>query len=300
VSSPALDPAPAFPLGARRIYVSTACLPTIEPLHTRLSRYASYGLYAVELGAGVHVDEGILTRISGEHNRWLIHNYFPPPDEPFILNLASGDDVIRGRSLTLVLKAVELSIALGAPFYSVHAGFVTDPVDDEGGFYFPDVTSSTAAAEAFERFVSSLEAILDYALPLGIQILVENNVCNQHLVGKLLLQTPGEFEALFKRVPSPGIGVLVDTGHLNVSANSLGFDPVRFFDVLAPRVRALHLHDNDGRVDLHAPVTRGSGIMGVLRRPAFQDVPIIIEAKFDEVSELREHYDWLRMELKDD
>jgi len=44
---------------------------------------------------------------------YLIHNYFPPPSKPFVLNLASLDDKLYKQSIDLCINAIKLSKNLG-------------------------------------------------------------------------------------------------------------------------------------------------------------------------------------------
>jgi sugar phosphate isomerase/epimerase len=230
--------------------------------------------------------------------QFLVHNYFPPPTEPFVLNLASGDKGIRRRSLDLVSEALALTARLGAPFYSVHAGFVTDPTSfGATSFVFPMPASPNEAQSAMGRFTRALEIALNCAQRFGVQLLVENNVCSPEQRGKLLLQTAEEYLSLFRALRSPYLGVLLDTGHLNVTAHTLGFDRISFVDKVAPYIRAFHIHDNDGSADTHQPVKPGSWVLDVLGRPEFAGLPIVVETRFEAVTDLRRYVDWLRTEL---
>ena len=281
------------------IFVSTACLPGVQPLTSRLLLYRRYGLNAIELGANVSTDGVDFSEIGKMNFQFLVHNYFPPPADPFVLNLASGDSRIRNRSLHFVRDSISLAARLGAPFYSVHAGFITDPT----GFgstspIFPMPSSPNEAQAAMRRFITSLKTVIEYAGQLGIGLLVENNVCPEELRGKLLLQASDEFLRLFRSLRSPHLGILLDTGHLNVSAHTLGFDRAVFVDQVAPYVRAFHVHDNDGTADAHQPVRAGSWVLDVLRQPQFAGLPIVVEARFNNVTDLRRHVDWLKDELQ--
>ena len=283
----------------RSMFVSTACLPGVQPITSRISLYRSHGLNAIELGAGVSADEDSLSQVAGMECQFLVHNYFPPPRNPFVLNLASGDDDIRQRSLDLVTEALTLTARLAAPFYSVHAGFITDPISfGTTSFVFPMPASPDEARFAMDRFTTTLDIAIHRAQHLGVQILVENNVCSPELRGKLLLQTADEFLGLFRALPSPHLGMLLDTGHLNVTASTLSFDRIAFVEKVASYVRAIHVHDNDGTTDTHQPVQPGSWVLDVLRRPEFAGLPIVVEAKFDDVAGLRRHVDWLKDELE--
>jgi len=137
-----------------------------------------------------------------------------------------------------------------------------------------------------------------YAQGLGIQLLVENNVCPPDLKGVLLLQTPCEFEEFFQRLTSKNVGILVDFGHLNVSAQTFGFNRLDFFDRLKNYIGAFHIHDNDGYQDLHQPTLADSWILPVLQSSEFIDLPRVIEAKFRNAEQLKTHAVWLRKTLR--
>lgn len=281
------------------IFVSTVCLPGVQTINSRVSLYRSRGLNAIELGGGISSTEVILSQISGMECNFLLHNYFPPPIDSFILNLASSNTDIRQRSIDFVSAAIALTASLGAQFYSVHAGFVTDPTSFENNsFVLPNPSSPDASCYALNRFISALEVENDCAEHLGIGLLVENNVCTTALRGKLLLQIADEFLELFDKLKSKNLGILLDTGHLNVTAHTFGFDPMSFVDQVAPYIRAFHVHDNDGVADTHQPIQPDSWVFDVLRQPKFVDLPIIIEAKFKNVNDLCEHVNWLRLELE--
>ncbi|MBL8164456.1 MAG: sugar phosphate isomerase/epimerase [Anaerolineae bacterium] len=264
-----------------KIYVSTACLPGSEALDARVARYATEGLSAVEFGAGVSV-EGELPQ-----GDFLIHNYFPPPPEPFVLNLASSDANIRQRSIDMARSGLVLSAQIGAPFYSVHAGFITDPVGfGTTSFIFPMPQSREEVEAAWETFLASVALLVDEAERLGVGLLIENNVCPPDLKGKLLLQTPEEFLALFERIRSPRLGILLDTGHLRVSATTYGLNSAACITALAAHIRAFHLHDNDGHSDQHLPAERESWAVMAIQSRAFQDYPVVVEARHESAAAL--------------
>lgn len=266
---------------------------------SRISSYRQCGFDAIELGANVSVNEEDLTQIDELQCNFLVHNYFPPPQEAFVLNLASQDDDIRQRSLEMVFKALDLTVQLGAPFYSVHAGFITDPTSfGTTSFVFPMPTSSSEKQAAATRFKASLEKVLSRAQKLGLQVLVENNVCTEDLRGKLLFQTADEILGVFHDLSLSNLGLLLDTGHLNVTAHTFDFDRMRFVERVAPYVRAFHISDNDGAEDTGEPVCEDSWVLDVLHRSEFVGLPIVVEAHFDTPSELYRYVDWLEEELE--
>jgi sugar phosphate isomerase/epimerase len=182
--------------------------------------------------------------------------------------------------------------------YSVHGGFVTDPIGFDGtSFVFPEPDSADAATRAQERFAEALRPAVARAEQLHVRLLVENNVCSERHVGKLLLQRAEEFAALFEALPSPALGALIDFGHLNVSARVLSFDRLEMISALAPHVGGFHVHDNDGLADSHRPIRAGGWVTEVLGRAEFAGLPAAVEARFDDAAELAEHVRWLEREI---
>lgn len=282
------------------IFVSTACLSGSQSIDSRVALYVEHGLNNIELGAGISSHKIIPSQISKMGCQFLVHNYFPPPIDPFVLNLASSNTNIRQRSMDFVFDAIALTASLNAQFYSVHAGFITDPISFENNsFVLPKPSSPDAPRCALKHFNTALEVGIDYAKKNGVDFLVENNLCTTALRGKLLLQTADEFLELFDKLKSKNLGILLDTGHLNVTAHTFGFDPMSFVDKVASHIRAFHVHINDGIVDAHQPIQPESWVLDVLRKPEFTGLPIIVEAKFKSMIELCQHVNWLKEELED-
>ena len=85
----------------------------------------SGGLYSKNLIKDIHK----IKKISNIQ----LHNYFPPPKKPFVLNLASLDKNISKKSYNHIIKAINLCKNLGTQFYSFHAGFLCDVKPNELG-----------------------------------------------------------------------------------------------------------------------------------------------------------------------
>lgn len=213
----------------------------------------------------------------------MIHNYFPTPEVPFVLNLAATDPQIRADSHTLCLRAIELTAAVGAPFYSVHSGFAMNLTADQLGQ--PAQQAALAADRCIDRksaeraFLESVAELSAFAKSHGVGLLLENNVITrkQVAVGRaesLLMTTPDECRAFLDELADPNVGLLLDVAHAKVAANALGFDAADFFK-LTPHLRALHLSDNDGEADTNHPVTRESWFAPHLR--GCIDLPMVIE-----------------------
>lgn len=234
------------------LYVSLLALKPAESLVERIDQWHRYGLDFIEATWYPNIEDAP-PPLELMRNRTVIHNYFPPePDDPF-LNLASPNEANLRRSLEFYENRIDLSRQLNAPWYSIHAGFIGDPIGrDSFGFLFQEPKQGEQIA-ALDRFANALAALEKQARDSSVSLLVENNVCSKSNRNKLLLVTPEEFQQFRDRYQGEFFRILLDTGHMNVSAKTLEFEASAFLD-LASNIEGVHLHQNDGEADQHLPV----------------------------------------------
>jgi sugar phosphate isomerase/epimerase len=186
--------------GSSWVYASTACVSAPRDLWAILSAYRGAGLEAVELGACTVAGDpfALAGRLCGQRFDYLVHNYFPPPADTFVLNLASPNPELARRSLQFVLDSLALAAEIGSPLYSVHAGFVTDPVGFDGAsFILPPPRSDGEAARATEQLVNALRLALERGRELGVELAVENLDVLEGDVGCIVPAAPDEFRRMF-------------------------------------------------------------------------------------------------------
>lgn len=242
-----------------------------------------HGLHRVELGSGTAWAVDMLEpvrRTAGAPIDYLVHNYFPAHQDPFVLNLASSDPDGLDRSLAHCRQAVDLCHELQAPFFSVHAGFAFAAKPEQLG---RDQTKipRIALEQAHEIFVRSLRELCAYAGEKNIIVAVENNVIAPfNLIGGKnrlgLCATAEDILETRKDVDCPNLAFLIDVGHLKVTANALGFDRAAFLDKVAPHVTAFHLSDNDGETDQNLPFGNEAWFLPWLAE--FPSAAMILEA----------------------
>ena len=116
-----------------------------------------------------------------------------------------------------------LEIAEFVPFrYLVqHLGVVEEPFDER----------------KIDAAFTALEDLVIFARHRGVEILLEN--------------TPNELSsaerlALFEDMTHLGLNFCFDTGHANMNEGV-----ARAFEIMKPRIRSTHLHDNNGKDDKH-------------------------------------------------
>ena len=183
----------------------------------------------------------------------LAHNYFPAPKTPFVLNLASSNINIRKKSIDHCKKGLQLAFKSKGPFFSAHAGFCMDPNPEMLGkkFELDDLLFDKKTNR--ELFLDSLHELNVYAKSLGLLFLIENNVIIPSNIingnNPLFCCQSQEIIQILDEFKGQNIGLLLDTGHLKVSAKTLGLDLIEEFKKLQKFITAFHHSDNDASKD---------------------------------------------------
>lgn len=248
------------------VYISTSCLKGGRNLFHVLDIYRQNNIQYVELGSAHNYDSNV-DKIYTYDFHYLVHNYFPPVQEPFVLNLASQNHKIVAKSLALAKKSILLCAKLNIPFYTVHPGYLQDP---DLSFKFNPQRKIISYESGFRTFCESIVRLNNFALKQKVKLLVENNIIYTQEFGNIshfvMLYTQQEFIRLFKVVNSQNLGILLDLGHLNVGSYRLNFDKYEFIESLKGYVMALHLSGNDGAIDSHGNIDRDSWMLDVIKK----------------------------------
>lgn len=237
-------------------------------------------IYHLELGGNLKFELQLTTTLANAKDfSFLIHNYFPTPKKPFVLNLASTNKSIRQKSLKHCQSAIKLCQTLRVPFYSVHAGFLADLQPNDLGKNQSN-SSFIDRNTGLNFFNDSIAQLLNDK----VDLLIENNVNSQENIidGKnklYLFAEPEETLQFFKQQNNPHLGLLVDLGHLNVSAKQLCFDKYKYIELLTPWIKAFHLSANNGIEDQGLPFQKDEWFMEVLKK--FPSAIKIIEINKD-------------------
>lgn len=199
----------------------------------------------------------------------LLHNYFPPPKTPFVMNLSEVNDEKFVRTKKQIEQSILLSAKLSARFFGIHAGFLFSPeVSELGRTITPraGLDRQTALQVMCERVI----ALSAYAERYGVRLLLENHVLshtNLESVGSnfLLMVDPDEILSVL-RLCEGRVGLLLDVGHLKVSANTLQFNFLEAFVALAHIAEGFHLSTNDGKSDQHLSISMNEPWLSLLPR----------------------------------
>lgn len=277
------------------IYISSSCVRS-SAIKDSIIKLVDYGFSAIEFSGGTRLyaemENDILSLKTERNLNYLCHNYFPPPQQDFVLNIASLNEDIYKRSFDHVVNALKLSQKIGADKFAVHAGFLIDIPLNEIGI-------SIASQRLFdekkskERFYSAMAELLSIANEYGIKLYVENNVVSEQnyknfgSVNPFFVCTQADITELKKEVP--GIEALIDIAHLKVSCNTLGFNYEEQAKQLIEETDYIHLSDNDGATDSNKEISEDSDTYKILSEINLKGKTITLEI-YSGLDKVKESY----------
>jgi sugar phosphate isomerase/epimerase len=269
------------------VYVSTTFASLHSSVTAVLTALAERGITNIELGS-IHCYEADLeAKLHRLNMNYLVHNYFPPPQEEFISNIASLSPAIRTRSLQHALESISFCRKIGAKLYTFHPGFITDPQGESTSsenydFRFAGLLLDTAFEQlyeaGFQRFLEGVQVLVDHARQKGVRLAVESqgSVAQRN---QLFLQQPAEFERLMTLFSPQELGISLNLGHLNLAAQAFGFDQFELVDQIAGYIVALEISHNEGQKDEHGPLVAGAWYWEVVRDPRLRTAFKIFEGR---------------------
>jgi protein FrlC len=150
---------------------------------------------------------------------------------------------LRERSLAYFERAIDLTAALGIPRMLVTTPF--------WGWQPAGSRQEHTAGKAIPRVIDAFRRMTRRAEAQGITLVLEPLT----FLETTAVETLDDLGVVLDGVGSRALVAMLDTGHINVTAHSLGLDPVGYFqahiDRLGPRLQHIHLDDNLGDADTH-------------------------------------------------
>ncbi len=232
--------------------------------------YLKNNIKNIELSSGLH-SKNILTELNKLKRKAniRIHNYFPPPKIPFVLNLCSRNSLNLKKTINHIKQGIVLAKKTNSKYYSFHAGFRFDPEIKELGKKISK-KKLMSKSMAYKIFFQRLIKINEFAKKNKIKLLVENNVISEKnlkefRVNPFLLTNPKEIKKFFSNLDN-NIGLLFDVAHFKVSSNSEKFDLKRGYKKIYKYIKAIHLSDNDGKADTNSTIKKNSWFLKILKK----------------------------------
>ena len=277
------------------IFVSSSCSKH-KKINYSVKELAENGFRNIELSGGTEYYDNFendLLELKYKYNlNYRCHNYFPPPKDAFVLNLASLNDETFQRSLDHLYNAIDLTSKLGADKFGFHAGFFIDIKLNEIGKKLSkdDLFDKN---QAIERFCKAYNIVKKKAK--NIKLYIENNVFSKSNFNTYLGENPfmmtnfKDYEYLKKKID---FSLLLDVAHLKVSAKSLGLDLNKEFEKMLDASEYVHISDNDGFHDQNKQLTDTSAIYKILEKSNTSNKDFTLEV-YEGIEKVKTSYDSL-------
>lgn len=201
--------------------------------------------------------------------------------DSYLINLASGDETIRAKSIAGFRAELERAFLIGAEYLVIHPGSHKDRTLEEG---------ILAIADALQ------EASVQLAPPPHFSLLLENTAGAGNTIGRTLEELKQIHDLAAPRVPFP-IGYCLDTCHLYASgfdvATEAGLrDTVKRAEAVLglDHVPVIHTNDSKGalasKLDRHANIGEGQigldGFRRILNHPKLRSKAFVLETPIDQ------------------
>jgi hypothetical protein len=267
-------------------YVSTLAFAGKSPEEIVL--IAEKNNFALEFSSGLPYRSDMVQFFNKISIKKILHNYFPAPKNPFVLNLASSNSDILNRTIEHCLKGINISAINNCPFYAAHAGFCIDPSPNDLGQKLK-IEEEFDLDLNWEIFINSLEIIIKHAKHKGVQFLIENNVISPfnyaNLKNPLFCCDSNQIIRMFDCCKnSESFGLLLDTAHLKISANTLSKNLLSEVGKIISYVKAIHHSDNNGELDNNLSITEDYWFLPYLR--SLKSLPHVLEVRNSNINSI--------------
>jgi len=256
---------------------------------------SSNGFNNIELTGGTNYFNGLedeLIKIKYERNLiFILHNYFPPPPRHFVFNLASLDKEINDASIEHAKRAIELSRNLNSYKIAFHAGFYIHINSNELGKKIKNKVLYNKD-EAIDQFVHSLSKIQKFA-GQDFKIYIENNVVSENNIISFKGKVPAmltDYQSYLDLKEKIDFNILLDIGHLKVSAKSLGLNFEEQFSKLVQLTDYIHISDNNSLEDQNKPIEYNSSLYKLIEDGIIKNKIVTLEI-YDSLEKIKNSFD---------
>ena len=263
------------------IFVTSSCVKA-NYIKESVSALAEAGFKNIELSGGTeyYTDFEIdLLRLRDKYDlNYLLHNYFPPPKNHFVINLASLDSDNYERSIAHCKTAIELSKKLGGRKYAIHAGFLLDIRKEEIGSKIT-YTGLNDSKKAVQKMKEAWKILINTADD-QLELYLENNVYSETNKKTFLNNNPflfSTYEGMLSLKDQMEFKPLLDLAHLKVSTNVLGLNFKDQIEQIISFTDYIHISGNDGFHDQNLGISDENIMIAMLKKHRIKDRTITLE-----------------------
>jgi uncharacterized protein (UPF0276 family) len=241
----------------------------------------------IELSGGSEAKVNLLEELIAikklKNLNFLVHSYFPPPKNHFVLNFADISNTTRN----FIDESMRYIKALDIEYYSIHAGFKKDfDIKDE-------ILDGGSTIFGIDNIYKNIEWYYkNYNQTIAIENLYPNNKNDTCFANHI-----DEIVEILEH--DSRIYLLLDLGHLKVSSRLLGFNYLKAIETLfnkyASRILEIHLSENSAEYDEHLPIYSDSVQYFIIDKYKEiiknNKINITLEIRDSSVEELKQNYE---------
>jgi len=252
-----------------KLFISTSCYNGTQKLFDIIKIFLEHKIFNIEL-SGKHdflEYSKIKKIIKNEKAKFLLHNYFPVPEKPIVLNLISKNKKNTIGTKKIIYNAMKLANETDIDVYGFHPGYLSETkIKANGHFEFSkkkNYSSNQGLKEfkkIFENFYKKKIKSLNKKTWIGLENLfpeptgqINSIFCDFEEIDYILGQ---------KFINENKVFFLLDLGHLGISANLLKFDRFKFLEKIlkkySHKIIEIHISENDDIFDSHSRISRTS------------------------------------------
>lgn len=298
------------------LFVSTACLKGEKSYERVINEFLNNDIKNIEL-TGVHPYlendklENLIKDYINKGAKFTFHNYYPPPNEPIVLNYFTENQELKKKCQNIIKNAVSLAKKTNVKIYAFHPGYYREASINEKGYFdfFGNKRKNFDCGlnifkNDFINFYKSLEIDTDKT---EFQLGFENLFPNPDGSNDSFMCDYEEISKIFDLAKKENINLklLIDLGHLTISSNLLKFNRDEFLKKVVnkygDRIFEIHISENDGVKDLHNRISKESWQLKALnyfkKLPHFKKIIFTYESRGMTIKEIKEDLNLIKQNL---
>lgn len=280
------------------IHVSTSYLGDGTDIQDAINQLQSAGITKVELGSN-HAFCNLKTLKLHKGSDYIAHNYFPPGDPNFVLNLASEKSQICQLSIEFIKNTIKLCQELNIKFYTIHPGFLGEAaVPKRRGsarnfdFKFKRNITPGNRLKILDRTIKIIKQLYKYSRKHSVQLLVENE--GSKTSKEFIIFASSKELTMLKNGVEDSLKFNFNLAHATLAGIDLSDEKI--FGYFSKDSEFFEVSEIQGIYDSHLPINLQRGeISSLIKKYSkfFAQKNIILEYRNIDIKEVKKSYDYV-------
>ena len=183
--------------------------------------------------------------------------YIQVHDLEYSMRFSFIDESLRKEAVEKFLEMIDIASDYGIEIITIHAPCYRPLTNNQKYIIYRQTLYSLEYSSAYSHMIKLLKRVANYAKRKGVLIGLEN-LEERVVIGDKVLKsthfgvTSNEILDIVRQVTP--LRVTFDVGHANLTHEGV----IHFLDSVHEYIINVHIHDNDGKRDLHAPLGKGN------------------------------------------